>query len=90
VNLRMRLRCDEDVSLEEVHDILDALHNVPIMLQNYGGWNIEENIDWYLAHYDGKWVDQPGSERRDSLIETLMRIRAGEYPNPCDDESQGA
>lgn len=79
LSLRMRLRYDDGVTLDEVHDFLDALHNVPIMLRNYGGWHVEKNIDWYLAHYDEKWMGRPGSELRHSLVETLERARAGEF-----------
>lgn len=79
INLRMRLRYQDGVTLDEVHDFLDALHNVPIMLQRYGGWHVEENIDWHLAHCDEKWMPRPGSKLRTSLIETLQRARAGEF-----------
>jgi hypothetical protein len=78
--LRMRLRYEDGVTLEEVHDVLDALHNVPIMLQRYGGWHVEENIDWHLTRYDGRWMGRAGSEFRRSLMETLRRARAGELP----------
>jgi hypothetical protein len=86
LNPRMRLRYNDDVTLEEVHDILDASHNVPSMLQRYGGWNVEENIDWHLAHYDEKWMGRPGSELRTSLIEILKRARAGEFEVPSGGE----
>lgn len=79
LNLRMRIRYGEKVSLDEIHDWLDALHNIPEMLRNHGKWHVEENIDWYLAQYDERWIGQPGSELRDSLVETLRRARDGEF-----------
>src|SRR4051812_48284184 len=80
--LRMRIRYGEDVSINETYDYLDALHNVPIMLRNYGGWHVEENINADLARYDQKWLDQPGSTMRRSLIDTLRRCREGEFDYP--------
>ena len=79
LNLRMRIRYDEDVSLREVHDFLDALHNVPTMLRDYGGWHVEENIEADLAAYDHCWLSQPGSDLRKSLAETLASARDGDF-----------
>ena len=79
LKLRMRLRYDDGVTLDEVHDYLDALHNIPAMLRRYGDRFVEENIDRDLARYDEKWMGHPGAELRDSLIETLRRARAGEF-----------
>jgi hypothetical protein len=64
LNLRMRLRYGEIVTAEELHDFLDALHNVPIMLRDYGGWHVEENINFDLAHYDKRWIGPPLFARR--------------------------
>jgi hypothetical protein len=82
LNLRMRLRYGEEISADEVHDYLDALHNVPIMLRNYGGWHVEQNIEDDLAQYDQRWLDRPGSQLRKSLVETLRSARAGEFDLP--------
>jgi len=82
LNLRMRIRYGEDISINETHDYLDALHNVPTMLRNYGGWHVEENINADLARYDQKWLEQPGSTMRRSLIETLRLCRDGEFDYP--------
>jgi hypothetical protein len=79
LNLRMRIRYGENVSLREVHDILDALHNVPIMFRKYGGWHVEGNIEVDLASYDNRWLSVPGSDMRKSLVETLNAARRGEY-----------
>jgi hypothetical protein len=77
--LRMRLRYGDEVSVEEVHDYLDALHNIPIMLRRYGGWHVEANIKQDLQRYDEKWIGRTPSERRRSLIHTLDRALAGEF-----------
>src|SRR5690348_7946842 len=85
LNTRMRLRYDENISLEEMHDLLDALHNVPVMLRNYGGWHVEENIDADLLRYDQRWLARPDSQRRESLLDTLRRARGGEFNRPMSD-----
>lgn len=77
--LRMRIRYGDNVSINETHDYLDALHNVPATLRDYGNWRIEENIDADLARYDQKWLEQPGSTMRRSLIDTLRRCREGQF-----------
>jgi hypothetical protein len=79
LNLRMRIRYGENVSLREVHDLLDALHNVPTMLHKYGGWQVEENIEADLASYDNHWLSMPGSDMKNSLIKTLNVARRGEF-----------
>lgn len=78
LELRARIRYADSVSIDEVHDFLDALHNVPIMLLQFGDWHVEENIDADLARYDQKWVGSDNSTLRTSLVETLQKIRAGE------------
>jgi hypothetical protein len=82
LNLRVRLRIGETVTPEELIAYLDAIENIPTMLRHYGGWHVEKNIDWHLAHYDEKWMGQAGSELRSSLVETLKRVRAGEFDRP--------
>lgn len=79
LSLRMRLRYGEVVSLEEVHDFLDALHNVPIMLRSYGDWHVEENINSDLQHYDDRWLKVAGAQFRISLVDTLRKVQAGEF-----------
>jgi hypothetical protein len=54
VELRFRVRMGEVISADELHDFLDALHNVPTMLRDYGNWMVEENIDQHLARYDSR------------------------------------
>jgi hypothetical protein len=77
--LRMRLRYGEELSPEEVHDYLDALHNIPTMLRNYGGWHVEENVRKELQSYDDKWLGRPESQLRRSLLQTLDRAMAGDF-----------
>ncbi|HZZ73535.1 MAG TPA: hypothetical protein VFE24_14880 [Pirellulales bacterium] len=76
--LRMRIRYGEQVSLDEVHDLMDALHNIPAMLRGAGEWFTEENITADLARYDQRWLGEPGSQLRNSLIDNLNLIRARE------------
>lgn len=77
IDLRKRIRYGDHIEQAEIHDILDAIHNIPEMVRNYGGWFVEENIDWALAHYDEKWMDKPTSVGRPSLIDTLELIKQG-------------
>lgn len=82
LELRCRLRYGEIISADELHDYLDALHNVPTMLRDYGGWMVEANIDADLARYDARWVGKPDSELRKSLIDLLERCKRGEFDFP--------
>jgi hypothetical protein len=79
VNLRSRLRNGEAVSTEELEDFLDALHNVPALIRNYGGWYVEENIDADLKRYDDRWLNQVESKSRRSLVQTIRQARQGEF-----------
>jgi hypothetical protein len=78
VRLRFRLRMGEDVSADEVHDLMDAIENIPLMLMNYGGWHVEANIDAALERYDQRWLPRGNSAHRDSLVEMLARAKRGE------------
>jgi len=82
LELRFRLRYGDNVSADELHDYLDALHNVPTMLRDYGNWMVEENIDEDLARYDARWVGKADSELRKSLIDLLERCKRGEFDHP--------
>jgi len=79
LDLRARIRYDDDVSMDEVHDLLDAVHNIPKMLRDYGGWHVTENIDADLADYDTKWSGKGQATGRKRLIEHLQRARNGDY-----------
>jgi hypothetical protein len=82
VHMRFRLRSGDAISSDEFHDWLDALHNIPEMLVNYGsggGWFVEENIDWSLAWYDDRWRGKPTSAERMSLMDALTRAKNGEF-----------
>jgi len=79
LGMRMRIRYGEQVSLDEMRDFCDALHNVPTMLRAYGNWHVEENIEADLAAYDRRWLSQPGSNLRKSLVTTLHGARLGEF-----------
>ena len=78
LNLRMRIRYGEEISNREVHDLMDAIHNIPQMLRSCDAWHVPANIDFDLQRYDEKWSKQSGCSRI-SLVETVVRIRRGEY-----------
>lgn len=93
LHLRRRIRYGETVSLQEVHDVMDAIHNIPSMLLGVGGWHVPENIDVDLKRYDARWPPEEGVPRV-RLMKTLIEIRNGEYDAPtplpdrfADDES---
>jgi hypothetical protein len=75
----MRIRYDDAVTIEEVHDLMDALHNIPRMLRDCSDWYVPENIDADLARYDEKWVGSQHSERRKSLIQHLNDVRDSKH-----------
>ncbi len=79
LHLRMRIRYGEDVSSDEVHDLMDSLHNIPHMIRNCGGWHVPENIDADLAMYDEKWLDRDDGGTRRPLVKLLNDIRNGEH-----------
>ena len=80
IDLRFRIRYGDSVPVEEVHDLMDAIHNIPEMLRNCEGWHVPDNIDADLKHYDNKWLKMnDGVEYRKSLVLHLELARAGEY-----------
>jgi hypothetical protein len=81
LQLRMRIRYGEIVSLDEIHDLLDAMHNIPAMLRGDSAWHNEENIIADLARYGEHWMSRAGSNQRVSLVQTLEVIRE----RKCDD-----
>lgn len=82
IELRGRLRYGDNISADELHDYLDALHNVPTMLRDYGNWMVEKNIDEDLARYDKRWVGRDDSAMRASLTDLLGRAKRGEFDHP--------
>ena len=82
LELRMRLRYEDDVTLDEIHDMLDAIHNIPTMLRQFGDWHVPDNIDADLERYDAKWLGIGSAELRLGLLKHLERARAGDYDNP--------
>src|SRR5688500_18842688 len=78
VRLRFRLRMGESVSADEVHDLMDAVENIPLMLITYGGRHVEENIDAALERYDQRWLPKGGSDFRVSLLRLLAQAKRGE------------
>lgn len=78
LELRCRIRYGDSVTIDEVHDLMDALHNIPRMLRKYGGWHVVENIDADLARYDRKWINLDDPDHRPSLTEMLGHAKAGD------------
>ena len=74
--VRMRIRYGETIDMQELHDLTDALENIPEMLCAYGGWHIEENMDAALQRYDRKWFKPGDSERAFSLMRALEDAKA--------------
>ena len=72
----MRIRYGEQVAINEIHDYLDALHNVPGLILGEGDWFTEENIAIDLERYDQRWMQKPGSQFRKSLATMLDQARA--------------
>jgi len=79
LDLRARIRYEDDVTILEVHDLLDAIHNIPKLLQSCDGWHVPENVDADLARYDAKWLGAGNAALRKSLVEHLNKARAGDY-----------
>ena len=78
LDLRARIRYEDDVTIREVHDLLDAIHNIPEMLRSCDGWHVPENINADLAAYDAKWLGVGNARLRNSLVEHLNKVRAGD------------
>jgi hypothetical protein len=81
LNLRMRIRYGESIDIQEILDLLDAVHNIPEMVCAYGGWHVEKNIDQDLAQYDARWFKADSDCLRSSLMKTLS-----EQLQPTSDE----
>lgn len=64
-----------DSATLRLHDLTDALENVPAMLCAYGQWHVEENIDEGLKRYDKKWFNPDASERKLSLMRALENAK---------------
>lgn len=81
IHFRHRLRCDEQISLDEVHDFLDALHNVPPLLlqdRNVDATVLSQRhatVGLNLQAYDEKWVHGRNDARQWSLTGLLDGIR---------------
>jgi hypothetical protein len=78
-DLRTRIRYEDAVTIPEVHDMLDAVHNIPKMLRSCEGWHVPANIDADLSAYDKKWLGIGNARLRKSLMEHLDNARAGDY-----------
>ena len=76
IDIRHRIRCGESISMQEIHDLMDGIHNIPEMLCAYGRWFVEKNIDSDLNRYDEKWCNPSDtSSRRHGLMKTLAEAK---------------
>jgi hypothetical protein len=81
LDLRMRIRYGEAVSLREVEDIISAVENIPKMICRYDDRVLVEDVKWHLDYFDRKYPEttstapdnQPG---RSSMAKLMQRARA--------------
>ena len=79
LDLRMRIRYADCVTIDEVYDLMEALHNIPQMIRHCSGWHVPENINADLARYDARWVGTDNSKLRKSLVLHLDEILKGKH-----------
>jgi aminoglycoside phosphotransferase (APT) family kinase protein len=89
LNMRMRIRYGETIRQDELHDFLDALHNIPKNLMDCGQSYSKERVIKDLAAYDDKWLNRPDSERRQSLLSYLENANYPELPQKSTGEQLG-
>jgi len=70
LTLRMWIRYEEKISFDQIHDLMDAIHNISELLYAYKGWHVHENVVHDLQRYDAKW-SQEGNNPRICLVELL-------------------
>ena len=75
LSIRMRIRYGETIDMQEIHDLMDAVENIPEMLCAYGDWHVEGNIDWGLKHYDERWYKQGADPPMTSLQTSLEKAK---------------
>jgi len=57
LQVRMRIRYGNPMPEDQLHDLMDAVHNIPAFLRQNSGWHVEENVRDDLERYDEKWGD---------------------------------
>lgn len=65
LEIRMRLRQGEPMPPDQLHDLLDAVHNVPEFVSEYrsgGGWFVDDNIKAEFQSYDNRWGQAQSEE----------------------------
>lgn len=79
IHVRQRVRAGKPMPDEQLHDLMDAIHNVPKFLSEYGGWYVEENIRAAFAAYDELWGnakdDSPGFRLVECLSMALEQMK---------------
>ncbi len=68
VDLRKAVRSGKTVDEDQIHDLLDAVHNIPTMLAEHHGWYTPEHVMPDLERYDHKWHGKPGVSLDLSLV----------------------
>ena len=75
LEVRYRIRRGDPMPTDQLHDLMDAIENIPEFLSEYeghGGWLVEDNIKWYLERYDDRWGKAPGSFRLLDVLQKAM------------------
>ena len=68
LQVRVQIRCDKPMSGDQVHDLMDAVHNIPKFLTQRNDFFTVDVIRQELESYDRKWA---ASEDDFSLIRIL-------------------
>ena len=70
---RMWVRYDHEFTKEQLHDLMDAVENIPQFLYSYGGWYNEDNMYKNIERYDEKWAT-PKGDTGSSLISVYQSV----------------
>src|SRR5437870_3713566 len=71
--VRVRSRGDDRLSDDHLHDLMDAIHNIPEFLAGTNEWFTPERMREYLAVYDERWSENGGMHLIKRLGESLSR-----------------
>ena len=58
--VRTRIRDGDPMPHDQLHDLLDAIENIPTFLREHGDWFVEDNMKAYLEVYDKRWGQRSG------------------------------
>ena len=54
IEMRYRIRYD-DITTDEIHDMLDAIHNIPEYIRGTSDWHTFTGLSEAIAIFDCKW-----------------------------------